>query len=482
LVFLTFVLKWNLTNQLAVINHFTITVMTKGELIKKYNMPGPRYTSYPTVPHWKNNPSQKEWEQEIKKTFQLSNTAEGISIYIHLPYCESQCTFCGCNMRVSRNHKVELPYIQTVLTEWKLYLAAFDEKPIIKEIHLGGGTPTYFSPENLTALMNGICENAVIAEGHEFSFEGHPKSTSREHLQTLYDLGFERISLGIQDFDPKVQEIINRIQPFDMVKEVVKNAREIGYKSVNFDLIYGLPLQTMDSVIGTIELTKKLRPDRIAFYSYAHVPWEAGSQRKFTESDLPKDSEKRALYDKGKAMFFEMNYSEVGMDHFALPGDPLFKAIDNNTLHRNFMGYTANSTQLMIGLGVSAISDSWECFAQNSKNIGEYKSLVEEGIFPIVKGHILTPTEVNSRQHILNLMCHFYTEWNKGEFLETMIQKALPKLEIMEAEGILKLILGPDENSLEVTELGKIFVRNICMLLDPKLDGQVKEKMFSKTI
>jgi len=452
--------------------------MTKDDLIKKYNVPGPRYTSYPTVPHWVNNPNQEDWKKEIKKTFELSNSKEGISVYVHLPYCESLCTFCGCNMRVSNNHKVELPYIQTVLDEWDLYVAEFIEKPIIKEIHLGGGTPTYFSPENLTKLIDGICSKGTVAEGPEFSFEGHPKNTTKQHLQTLFDLGFKRVSLGIQDFDPKVQNIINRVQPYDMVKEVTDNAREIGYTSVNFDLIYGLPLQTMDSVIGTINLVKSLKPDRIAFYSYAHVPWEAGSQRKFTESDLPKDSEKRALYDKGKSMFFEMNYGEIGMDHFALPEDPLFKAIENNTLHRNFMGYTANSTQLMVGLGVSSISDSWYCFAQNSKSISEHKSLVDKGIFPIVKGHVLTATEVNSRQHILNLMCHFYTEWTQDEFLETMIQKALPKLQVMEEEGILNLTA----NSLEVTELGKMFVRNICMLLDPKLDGQVREKMFSKTI
>lgn len=452
--------------------------MTKEDLIKKYNVPGPRYTSYPTVPHWVNNPDQEDWKREITKTFKLSNSTEGISVYIHLPYCESLCTFCGCNMRVSRNHKVELPYIQTVLDEWKLYTDTFDSKPRIKEIHLGGGTPTYFSPENLTKLMDGIFEYAEVAPGHEFSFEGHPKNTTKAHLQTLFDLGFERVSLGIQDFDPKVQEIINRVQPYDMVKEVVENARAVGYKSVNFDLIYGLPLQTMNSVIDTINKVKSLRPDRIAFYSYAHVPWEAGSQRKFTEADLPKDSEKRALYDKGKSMFYELNYAEVGMDHFALPEDPLFKAIEQNTLHRNFMGYTANSTQLMVGLGVSSISDSWNCFAQNSKNIGDYKSLVEKGVFPIAKGHVLTPTEVNSRQHILNLMCHFYTEWSEDEFLEGMVQKALPKLQAMETEGILIL----SEGTLQVTELGKIFVRNICMLLDPKLDGQVREKMFSKTI
>lgn len=454
-------------------------VSMKEQLIKKYNVPGPRYTSYPTVPHWTANPTQKQWENEVKKSFIASNNSEGISIYIHLPYCESLCTYCGCNMRVSKNHAVELPYIKTVLAEWELYLNAFESQPIIKEIHLGGGTPTYFSPENLRYLIEGICAKALIAKDHEFSFEGHPKSTTTAHLATLFELGFERISLGIQDFDPKVQEVINRVQSFELVHEVVDNARKIGYTSVNFDLIYGLPLQTQQSIIDTIDKVKLLRPDRIAFYSYAHVPWDKKMQRKFTEADLPADSEKRNLYEVGRELLFKNSYLEIGMDHFALPADPLFLSIEKGTLHRNFMGYTANATQLLVGLGVSSISDSWTCFAQNSKSIQEYKSLVEEGLFPIVKGHLLTSREEGMRKHILNLMCNFYTEWEEDEFIDQQIDGSVEGLYEMEEEGLLKLT----ENSLQVTPQGQLFVRNICMLIDPKLNKEeVQKQQFSKTI
>lgn len=451
----------------------------KKDLIKKYNVPGPRYTSYPTVPHWNDYPSQLQWREAVKKTFDVSNSSEGISVYVHLPYCESLCTFCGCNMRVSNNHSVELPYIEAVLKEWKLYVELFDGPAKIKEIHFGGGTPTFFSPENLTYLIQGICREGTIAEHHEFSFEAHPKNTSKEHLKTLFDLGFNRLSLGIQDFDPKVQDVINRVQPYEMVEEVVKNAREVGYQSINFDLIYGLPLQNKDSVIGTIEKVNTLRPERIAFYSYAHVPWDSKMQRKFDESDLPADSEKRELYEIGKEMFYAMGYAEVGMDHFALPEDTLFKAIENNTLHRNFMGYTANSTQLMVGLGISSISDSWHCFAQNTKSIREYKELISEGQLPIKKGHQLTQEELVVRKHILNLMCHFNTQWEAGDFFSTIVKRSANKLTEMEQERLLHL----NETSLSISELGKIFVRNICMLLDPKLlDSSQKGNLFSKTI
>jgi oxygen-independent coproporphyrinogen-3 oxidase len=448
-------------------------------LIQKYNVPGPRYTSYPTVPHWNNPPTQQQWANHVSDAFTASNNAEGISLYIHLPYCESLCTYCGCNMRVSKNHKVEIPYIDTVIQEWQLYSKVFNEAPIIKEIHLGGGTPTFFSPKNLKYLITEITKNAVIAENHEFSFEAHPKNTSKEHLQTLFNLGFERLSLGIQDFDPKVQEIINRHQPYEMVEEVVNNARKIGYSSINFDLIYGLPLQTKTSVIGTIEKVQLLKPDRIAFYSYAHVPWVKGGQRKFTEADLPKNEEKRELYDIGKKMFEDIGYSEVGMDHFALPKDPLFTAINNNTLHRNFMGYTANSTTLMVGLGASSISDSWSCFFQNVKSIEEYKALVAKNEFPVLKGHILTKNELTSRKHILNMMCHFNTVWQKDEHIATMVAKNIDKLKEMEAEGLLQI----KPSSLQVTEKGKLFVRNICMLLDPKIERKSSQKnTFSSTI
>lgn len=263
-------------------------------LIQKYNVPGPRYTSYPTVPYWNEKHfSLEQWKNTFVKSFEESNLSEGISLYIHLPFCELLCTFCGCHKRITKRHEVEHPYIEAVLKEWQLYCDLFPNKPKIKEIHLGGGTPTFFSPENLERLIHGILSKADLADEYEFSFEGHPNNTTREHLQKLFDLGFRRVSFGVQDYSPKVQEAIHRVQSFHNVAKVTFWAREIGYTSISHDLIYGLPFQTLEDVVDTIEKTKSLSPDRLAFYSYAHVPWIKGNgQRGFKDEDVPKDEEK----------------------------------------------------------------------------------------------------------------------------------------------------------------------------------------------
>src|SRR5690554_3514203 len=282
-------------------------------LIQKYNVPGPRYTSYPTVPYWDDATfSAEAWQQTLKRSFDESNASEGISLYIHLPFCESLCTFCGCHKRVTKRHEVEQPYIQAVLKEWELYCELLEEKPIIKEIHLGGGTPTFFSIEHLTQLIQGILSKSEIAAEHEFSFEGHPNNTTREHLQALYDLGFRRVSYGVQDYNETVQRAIHRIQPFENVKRVTETAREIGYTSVGHDIIFGLPFQTLENIEQTIIKTKALLPDRLAFYSYAHVPWIKGNgQRGFNEADLPSAELKRQQYELGKQLLAEVGYTEI---------------------------------------------------------------------------------------------------------------------------------------------------------------------------
>ncbi|MFK5958756.1 MAG: oxygen-independent coproporphyrinogen III oxidase, partial [Lutibacter sp.] len=385
-------------------------------LIQKYNIPGPRYTSYPTVPFWdKEGIALKDWKSTVKKSFNESNDTEGISLYIHLPFCESLCTFCACHKKITKRHEVEQPYIETVLKEWNLYCDLLVERPKIREIHLGGGTPTFFSSENLKKLINGIFKRADKFETFDFSYEGHPNHTSEEQLQTLYDLGSRRNSFGIQDYDPVVQKSIHRVQSFEQVKKVNDLSRKIGYESISHDLIFGLPFQTEESIRNTIKNTIALKPDRIAYYSYAHVPWIKGvGQRGFDDNDLPKDSEKRYLYELGKQLFFDNGYVEIGMDHFALPSDSLYKAMEAKKLHRNFMGYTAGKTELMIGLGMSSISDSWYAFAQNEKTIEEYTEKVNNGIIPIFRGHLLTETDLIIRKHILNLMCNLETEWKIG--------------------------------------------------------------------
>jgi oxygen-independent coproporphyrinogen-3 oxidase len=436
------------------------------DLAAKYNVALPRYTSYPTMPYWDVTAfNTDDWKRSVKRSFTESNGTEGISVYIHLPFCENLCTYCGCNTRITKNHTVEEPYIKAVILEWTMYLNLFGKKPLIREIHLGGGTPTFFSVAHLKILLDAILLNTEIHPDAHFSFEAHPANTTKAHLQTLYDLGFRRLSLGIQDFDPDVQRIINREQSFEQVQEVTLTARAIGYTSINFDLIYGLPLQTVTGLTKTIELVSQLMPDRIAFYSYAHVPWLKPGQRSFTEHHLPDAAAKKILHQTGRHLLNSFGYLEVGMDHFALPDDELFRAMKNGMLYRNFMGYTDHHTQLLIGLGVSAISDSGYAFAQNVKNVEEYLQMVAGAKLPVVKGHLLTHDDLIIRRHIQNIMCKGETSWN--HHLEPCLSlfAGLERLQPLADDGIIEL----SSWGLKVTPLGNSYLRNICMALDARL-------------
>jgi oxygen-independent coproporphyrinogen-3 oxidase len=449
--------------------------------VSKYNVAGPRYTSYPTVPYWKNDTfSLREWKNTLKKSFHKSNTSEGISLYIHLPFCESLCTFCGCNKRITKNHKVEIPYIQSIIKELKLYIQLFEKRPIIKELHLGGGTPTFFSSENLKILIDGIFRNTSKAEDASLSFEGHPNNTSATHLELFAGYGFNRVSFGVQDYNETVQKAIHRIQPFENVKIATETAREKGFTSIGHDLIFGLPFQKKEHIIETIEKTKELRPDRIAFYSYAHVPWIRGNgQRGFKDADLPSASEKREQYEIGRKLLLEAGYVEIGMDHFALKTDSLYQSIVNKTIHRNFMGYSDSKTQVMIGLGVSSISDSWYSFAQNVKGVEEYQALVEAAIIPVYRGHILSNEDLIIRKHILNLMCSLKTSWKDPELYIKEIPEIILNLKEMELDSLIEIT----NTGLEVKELGRPFVRNICMAFDLLLQRNRPEtQLFSMTV
>ena len=450
-------------------------------LIQKYNVAGPRYTSYPTVPYWQGDAfSTEKWLDRLARAYGESNATEGISLYIHLPFCESLCTFCGCHKRITKRHEMEAPYIQALLKEWQLYTQFLGERPRIKEIHLGGGTPTFFQPAELRRLIEGIFERADKADNYEFSFEGHPNNTTEAHLQTLYELGFRRVSYGVQDYSPRVQKAIHRIQPFEKVQQVTQQARAIGYTSVSHDLVFGLPFQTLDDVLFTIDKSNSLRPDRIAFYSYAHVPWIKGNgQRGFKDADLPTGEEKRKLYEEGKQRLLSAGYIEIGMDHFALLTDSMYTAFKNHRLHRNFMGYTASKTKVMIGLGMSSISDSWYAFAQNEKELEAYYARLEKDDLPICKGHILTEEDLIIRRHILNLMCQFATSWQDPAMAFAEIPQVLDSLKEMEADQLLHI----GDQQLIVPDAGKPFIRNICMAFDLRLRRKMPEtKIFSMTV
>ena len=455
--------------------------MADHALIKKYDVPGPRYTSYQTVPYWNTDDfSVARWEETVERVFRECNDSDGISVYIHLPFCESLCTFCGCTKRITRNHDVESPYIDNLLAEWSARLADFPGRPRVSEIHLGGGTPTFFAPDNLKRLIEGLLAETDKAEPTEFGFEAHPNSTTEAHLRTLRELGFSRLSLGVQEFNPQVQSMINRIQPYERVREVTLAARDLGYASVNFDLVYGLPAQTPACVEDTISKVETLMPDRIAFYSYAHVPWIRGiGQRKFSESDLPRGAEKRRLYEMGRERLEHAGYREVGMDHFALEHDSLYGAMLNGRLHRNFMGYTNATSRLMVGLGMSSISDSWYGFAQNEKKVEDYSAAISEGRTPVFRGHILDDEDLLLRRHILNLMCRFETTWGEEDLAVPAFSEGLSRLDEMAADGLVEF----ESNALRILPAGRAFIRNVCMVLDARLwRHQPDSRIFSQVI
>lgn len=447
-------------------------------LLKKYDVPTPRYTSYPTVPYWDfGTINEARWKNAVLEAF----SAEGgeLCIYIHLPFCENLCTFCACTKRITVNHAVEDPYIAAVLKEWEIYRSLLPTAPVIREIHLGGGTPTFFSPDNLVQLITGITKNAVIKADHEFSIEVHPNYTTEEHLQKLAGVGFNRISLGVQDFDPIVQFAINRVQTFERTKEVVDWARKYNYNSINIDLIYGLPHQTVKSVQFSVEKITSLMPDRIAFYSYAHVPWKSKGQRRYTEADLPSAEQKWDMYHTGKELLETAGFVSIGMDHFALKDDKLFTAAASGNLHRNFMGYTTTKSKLIIGLGVSSISDSWNAFAQNEKEVELYQEKINLGVLPLVNGHLLNEEDLVIRKKILELMCDSKTSLHKELVNADFKEHVFSKLQMLEEDGLVTI----DNDDIQVTKKGNSFIRNISAALDIKLwKNESGAKTFSKAI
>jgi oxygen-independent coproporphyrinogen-3 oxidase len=447
-------------------------------LIKKYNIPSPRYTSYPTVPYWKNEEFDKS--EHLKRLVASFNKdkAEGISVYIHLPYCESLCTYCGCNKRITINHTVEEPYIEAVLKEWEMYVDVLGEKPRLAELHLGGGTPTFFSPENLGKMMDGILMHTTPNEKAQFSFEAHPNNTSYEHLRVLKEKGFNRLSLGIQDFDPVVQSTINRRQSFVQVRKVTQDARALGYRSINFDLIYGLPKQKLEGLLDTFDKVSVLNPDRIAFYSYAHVPWKSPSQRGYDETDLPSEIEKIELYNAGREKLLEIGYVEIGMDHFAKPNEALTIAAQNGSIHRNFMGYTTSRNDTLIGLGVSAISDAWSSLAQNPVVVEAYLEWIENGELPLVKGHLHSERDLDIRRTILDLMCHFNCNLSYLKD-DTELNTIVSRLSEHLADDLLRI----DQDGISVKPEGKTFIRTICMALDEFVwSKEPSKQMFSQSV
>lgn len=440
--------------------------MSHGALFKKYDVPAPRYTSYPTVPYWSDPPSPDKWMESLNRALQGSDSAW--SLYLHVPYCETLCTFCGCNTVITKDHGVESSYVDRLLQEWDTYIARAPgllQRPL-KHIHLGGGTPTFLSPTELTRLLTPILDRVKKdATDFEASIEVDPRRTTRAHLEALRALGFNRVSLGVQDFDPEVQRLVNRIQPIEITERITREARELGFDSVNFDLIYGLPKQDAERFVKTAETTVRLRPDRIALYSFALVPWIKKVQRIFKDEDIPVADEKRAIYEAAREILLGAGYVEIGMDHFALPTDSLARAISTGKLHRNFMGYTDHRTNVLLGIGLSAISETPDCFHQNEKVLPVYERLLAEGKVPSLRGHVLTEDDRAHREQILRLMTAFETGFRSSEQAEDVREFLAEPLR----DGLCRIETRAAGIVLCVTDAGRPFLRNICMAFDRRL-------------
>lgn len=445
------------------------------DLFAKYDVPAPRYTSYPTVPFWTDSPTTDRWLAELNKPFQ--DEASTWSLYFHLPFCESLCTFCACNTIITRDHGREEGYVDLLSTEWKLYLdrvPGLIERPLLG-VHLGGGTPTFFATENLERILKPILSQARIDHDRfEASVEVHPGHTTRDQLIMLHGLGFTRISIGVQDFDAEVQRLVNRHQPYEVTKSVTDSARELGYASVNYDLIYGLPRQNPEHFRETVEKTIELRPDRIALYSFARVPWIKPAQRSYKDEDLPVAGEKRALYELAREMLAQAGYVEIGMDHFALPTDGMAEAQRKHTLHRNFQGYTETRTTVLLGLGVSAISETPTCFHQNEKAFPVYERRVRQGEIPTLRGHLLTEEDRRLREQVLQFMTRF-----KVKLLSDQSDDAKSFLRPLIEDGLVRVM----DDTLELTVKGTPFLRNACMFFDQRLRSQEQRpQVFSQAL
>jgi oxygen-independent coproporphyrinogen-3 oxidase len=432
------------------------------DLLYRHSEPAPRYTSYPTVMHWRTPPDAGAWTEDILAA--LAPQSSRLGIYVHIPFCQALCTFCGCNVRIVRNHALAAPYVDTVLREFALYRTRLAGSRLrLGELHLGGGTPTFLPAEALDRLLDGIMQYCEIAPDADFAVEADPRNTTREQLAVLRRHGFTRLSLGVQDFDPRVQEIVNRVQGVDLVKRAVDWARELGFRGVSFDLIHGLPLQTAESLRHTLDLTEELRPERISFLPYAHVPWIKSSQRQYTEADLPDRRTRAQLFALGRERMSAWGMVEIGMDQYAQAQDPLVTALADRRLHRNFMGFTASPTQALIGLGVSAIGHGAGAYAQNEKNLQQYETRVAASELPLQRGHVLSGDDLRIRSHLWDLLCRSRTGVTAAERGLQWWQQSQHPLRALQADGLIE----SRGDEIIVTELGRAFLRNICAALDP---------------
>ena len=451
------------------------------EFLAKYNRPGPRYTSYPTAPVWNDSFGSGDLEKVFGEAEKVKTP---VSLYMHIPFCESLCLFCACNVVIQKNKSVAPPYLDVLKRETERISRSISKDRPVVQFHWGGGTPTYLSPEQIEDLFEFTRERFHFAVDSEIGIEVDPRVTSREHLETLRKLGFNRLSMGIQDFQAEVQQAVHRVQPFEMTRDLLFSARRLGFESINVDLIYGLPYQTPEGFAHTVDQIIGLSPDRIALFSYAHVPWLKKQQGSFI-GHLPEGMVKFAIFRTGLLKFVEAGYLYIGMDHFAKPGDELAVSQQKRTLHRNFQGYTTKAGADLYGMGITAISGIQSAYAQNHRDIPSWQKAVDERGLATMRGYHLCEEDCLRRAVISRLLCHTVVlkdevsrEFgiNFGEYFAEELRRFEPFRE----DGLVLL----EGNEIRATWLGRIFIRNLAMVFDPYLEKQqlAAKPLFSKTL
>jgi oxygen-independent coproporphyrinogen-3 oxidase len=457
------------------------TLSLTAATLERYNVPGPRYTSYPTAPEWVDAFGADDFAKVLAES-NAQHPPPPLSVYVHLPFCESLCLFCGCNVVINRNHEVLTPYFQSLHWEIDEVARRLDTTRSLVQLHWGGGTPTYLSPAQMEDLFKHLHASFRFAPDAEIGIEVDPRTTTEGHIRTLRRLGFNRISMGIQDFDPVVQKTVHRIQPYEMTRTVYDLCREQGFDSINIDLIYGLPHQTAEKFVASVEQVIAMAPDRVAMFSYAHVPWLKKQQGSFARH-IPQGMDKFNIFRAGIERFTNAGYIYVGMDHFARPDDELCVAQRQRTLHRNFQGYTTKAGADLLGFGVSSISGLDRAYAQNYRDLKEYYAAVDQKRLPTMRGLRLTDDDIIRRAVISRILCHcvLHKQEVEREFhirFDEYFAEELPRLEALEADGLVTLQPG----LISVTSLGRIFIRNVGMVFDSYLRKPKDKPVFSKTL
>jgi len=454
------------------------------ELLTKFDVPGPRYTSYPTADRFVEAFGEADYVQALEqRRTGPAAMALPLSLYVHIPFCESLCYYCACNKIITKHHDRSLPYLRYLGKEVDLHVQRIGAGQTVSQLHLGGGTPTFFNDDELGELMAMLRRNFSLVPGGEYSIEVDPRTVDAGRLETLARLGFNRLSFGVQDFDPLVQKAVHRIQPAEKVFALVEAARGLGFESINVDLIYGLPKQTPESFDRTLAQVADLRPDRIALYAYAHLPERFKPQRRIAAVDLPGAANKVAMLARSLAAFDEAGYVYVGMDHFALPNDALAVAKRQGRLHRNFQGYSTQPDCDLIGLGVSAIGKVGATYSQNAKSLEDYQDLLDQGHLPVVRGLAVSRDDLLRRAVIMALMCQGEVQFESIEVGHLIDFKRYFAAELETLRGMQESgLVSVSEHAIQVTAMGWFFVRGVAMVFDKYLQADRTRARFSKII